>query len=344
MKRAPLRALALLACLFVLGLDAGPAPLIRAEAWTQATPHLAHDLTTAPGECYAPPADPAARQSAEIGRALFRSPALIGGPAARMGLSCEACHDNGRANAHFYLDALTDTPGAADVTSSWSSRLRGDGVMNPRPIPDLVDVGARPTHGAGHIASLDAFVHSVIVEEFQGAEPSPQAMASLLTYLRALHSDACTSQAETPITLASQADDVRRALDVVISTDVSTRPAVLLAARALIGRIAERLPAPEFTVERADLAALSRELANGPASPRWRARFDALIARITPRGAQTYYNEQTLQAALAARRDVVPPQSPRQDGRAVIRRWSRDVVPAASFFLCAGAADPCGRL
>jgi len=298
LKCAPFRLLALLACLFVLALDAGPTPLIHAQAWTQATPHLAHDLTAAPGECYAPPTEPAQRQSAEIGRALFRSPALIGGPAARLGMSCEACHTNGRANAHFYLDALTDTPGAADVTSSWSSRIRGDGVMNPRPIPDLVDVGDKPTHGANRVASLETFVHSVVVEEFQGDEPSPQAFAGLIAYLRALKSSACPSPDQTPVTLSAQAEDVRRALDAAANADAATRPALLLAARAMMGRIAERLPENSFSAERGELAALSRQLATAPPNLEWRPRFDALIARIAPREAQTYYDEQTLEAAL----------------------------------------------
>ena len=126
-------------------------------------------------------------------------------------------------------------------------------------------------------------------------------MAGLLAYLRALQSSACPTQTEMPITLATQADDVRRAGVAAAEADAATRPAVLLAARALIGRIAERLPAGAFAAERRDLAGLSRDLADAPPDARWRARFDAVIAAIAPRAAQTYDNAPTLQAALATR-------------------------------------------
>jgi hypothetical protein len=289
-------------------LDAAPL-VLRAQAWTLDGPQHAHALTSARAECYTPPADSGARAKAELGRALFRSPALLGGPAARMGLSCNACHVNGRDNAAFYLPELTDRPGAADVTSEWSSKVRGDFTMNPRRIPDLVDARGRGVFGEGHVLSLEGFVSGVIGDEFQGQTPPREAFEDLIAYLDALRSDACPTPTNAALTLAAAADDVRRAVDAAQRAEPDTRALGLLAAQDAIGRLVERLPSAAFRRDRNRLAALSRRLgalrsarpgALAAAAPRWRSRFDAEIAALAPREAETYFNETTLAAALAA--------------------------------------------
>jgi hypothetical protein len=282
---------------------AQPSPvLLREQAWTAAGNLSA--LLERPGECLA-----VRTPETEIGRALFRSPALFGGPAARLGLSCESCHTSGRANTHFFLPELTDRAGAADVTSEWASRVRGDGVHNPRDIPDLVDVSRRARLGRDGDASLDHFVAGVIEEEFQG-EPLPgEAFGALTAYLRALSAGACANV--HTFTLAHATDDVRRALSAAeAAQDSGTKRLLLLATQDSIGRIVERLPAESFTPEQTRLASLARELGSwrsatdlnatlSTAAPGWAARFDAVVARIAPREAQTYFNESTLAAALA---------------------------------------------
>jgi hypothetical protein len=282
---------------------AADAPLLlREQAWT-ARGDAARDMTLAPGECLM-----ARTPGTEIGRALFRSPALLGGPAARAGLSCHACHANGRVNGRFLLPELTDRPGAADVTSEWSSQVRGDGVMNPVDIPDLVGVRQRAAFGQGRNLSLEHFVRSVIVEEFQGEPPPAQAFDGLIAYLRSLDAKACPTD-PTPVTLASAAADVRRALAAAESADAATARLVLLAAQDAVGRIVERLPAREFTRERRRFEALSRELgalrgaedvraALATASPGWLARFDAATARAARAEQRTYFHEATLRAAM----------------------------------------------
>jgi hypothetical protein len=131
------------AALLVLAAAPATPQLLREQSWTAPGETLAHNMIATPAECIA-----TRTRETEIGRALFRSPTLLGGPAARLGLSCNACHNNGRANARFMLPELTDRMGAADVTSEWASHVRGDGVMNPVNIPDLAGVGARTTrHG-----------------------------------------------------------------------------------------------------------------------------------------------------------------------------------------------------
>ena len=118
-----------------------------------------------------------AAQASEIGRALFRSPDLAGRAGGAGGLSCNACHSNGRVNARFLLPELTDRAGAADVTSEWSSKTRGDGVANP--VRYSGSRGRRRSATASDTRAtlrLEHFVHGVIVEEFQGEAPPAQAL------------------------------------------------------------------------------------------------------------------------------------------------------------------------
>lgn len=305
-----LLALFVAACATTTTQSAAP-PVLREQIWTEHTATLAHDLTHGPSECLALTRDPMARNAIEIGRALFRSPALLGGPAARTGLSCNACHTNGRVNAHFLLPELTNRPGQADTTSEWASKVRGDGVMNPRPIPDLAGVGEKATHGHVNDPSLDHFTRSVMTEEFQGPEPTPQAFAGVITYLRALDTHAC-SPAETPETLASAANDVRRAFAGAQNADAPTARLVLYATQDAVGRVVERLPANDFAPERRELENLSRELgalrdANAQVLPAlhamalgWSARFDAVIASIAPRESRTYFNEVQVRRLIAS--------------------------------------------
>jgi hypothetical protein len=290
-----------LAALVFTGAAAPSEILLREQAWTPAGETLARDMIVAPGECLA-----ARTAETEIGRALFRSPALLGGPAARAGLSCNACHSNGRTNARFSLPELTNVPGHADVSSEWSSKVRGDGVMNPVAIPDLAGVGSRETFGHLRDPSLDHFTHSVVVEEFQGAEPPSQAMAGVIAYLRALDTQSCS--AEHRLTLQSAADDVRRVVAAAETADAETARLLLLAAQDAIGRIAERLPPRRFGADRGRFERLSRELGRmrrdnvhelmANALPGWCVRFDAAVARVARRERQTYFDEATLRAAL----------------------------------------------
>jgi hypothetical protein len=292
------------AALVLTGAAAPGALLLREQAWTAPGQTLAYDLTHAPGECLAATRAP----ETEIGRALFRSPGLIGGPASRAGLSCNACHSNGRVNARFLLPELTDRAGFADVTSEWASHVRGDGVTNPLPIPDLAAV--RHGLGFGHLRepSMERFVHSVIVDEFQGQPPPAQAFDGMIAYLVALRSDPCV-EGMIRLTLHDAADDVRRAVAAAETSDAATAKLLLLAGQDAIGRIAERLPARAFSRDRSRFETLARELAAmrnaedvsaamATAVPGWRARFDAAVTRTARREARTYFNEATLRRAL----------------------------------------------
>lgn len=282
-------------------------PLVRAQGWTETTPAGRRSLWEVPRACSG-----AVDDDVEAGRVLFRSPVLFGGPAARVGLSCEACHTNGRTNISFLLPELTDKPGFADVTSEWASKVRGDGVFNPVPIPSLVGAASRPAFGARKIPTLRAFVHGVIVEEFQGPEPPEAALDAVVAYVSSLDPAACKPGGER-VTLSMAAGDVRHAIHAASAMNTRgegrTASLLLYAAQDALARVVERLPEARFPQERRTLGLLATELgamrvAGAPitteVSRGWQVRFDSVIARLARRERQTYFNPRLLDRALTS--------------------------------------------
>ncbi|NJS15549.1 MAG: hypothetical protein HC788_14335, partial [Sphingopyxis sp.] len=121
---------------------------------------------------------------AQAGEALFNSPSLLGGQAAKGGLSCASCHVNGRGNRHFVMTGVSDAPGTADVTNSFFSPARGNGRFDPVVIPDLALPGKVARDPAA--AALEPFIRTLIVEEFSGSEPTPAMLGALAAYVRAV--------------------------------------------------------------------------------------------------------------------------------------------------------------
>ena len=141
-RRWPTRALALVvASLGTLAAaraaDVALSPPLRAMRWIAPATNAAVALTRAPHECVREPKTPNEALLVEVGRATFRTPVVLGGQAARAGLSCDSCHRNGRGNPDFRFPGVSGAPGTADVTSSLFSSHRGNGVDDPKPIPDL---------------------------------------------------------------------------------------------------------------------------------------------------------------------------------------------------------------
>jgi len=152
---------------------------------------LAADLTHQPAECRSPSHDAALRRSEDIGRIAFRAPLLLGGQAARAGLSCAACHRNGRTNAHFHFPGLSADAGTADVTASLMSSHRGDGIFNPKAIPDLAGDPAKLKVSRDPAKDdLKKFIHGLVTQEFDGPEPPPAVLDCLAAYVRSLSGQA----------------------------------------------------------------------------------------------------------------------------------------------------------
>lgn len=119
-----------------------------------------------------------------VGQVLFNTPSILGGQAARAGITCASCHSNGRLNSHFQFPGVSGEPGTADVTHSFFSSKRGDGIFNPVPIPDLTKPG-NISHDP-ETKELERFVRNLIVEEFDGVEPSGAVLKALSTYVRSI--------------------------------------------------------------------------------------------------------------------------------------------------------------
>lgn len=254
MGRRRRRQAALVASLtFAAGLAlAADAPPLQAMRWAPADADVVALFSSTPTECLRMPRDAAQARSVEIGRAAFRTPLLLGGQAARAGLACESCHQGGRGNPTFQFPGASGAPGTADVTLSLFSSHRGNGMHDPRPIPDLSGPRAALKQPP---AKLPGFVRGLIVEEFDGAEPTQAALQGLVAYVAALDPAACPAQAREPVTAALLLSDARRAVRAASAADPATAVLMLGAARSRLRLIDERfvgLAGPRARLAKAD--------------------------------------------------------------------------------------------
>ncbi len=272
--------------LSLAGAADAPALPLREARWL-APGALFTGLTRQPAECLAMPADPAERRRVAVGRIAFGAPLLLGGQAARAGLSCASCHRNGRGNRDFLFPGLSGAAGTADVTSSLMSKKRGDGTINPRPIPDLAGppakrIVSRDPQGR----ALERFIHGLVVEEFDGPEPAPAVLDGLAAYVRAIRPEACRGTS-APISLAARLDEAERAVRLARDSDPATRRLLLAAARSALGAVDERFRLPGLEAGRSLLRQADGELrairagSNGEEAwlRRWHDRKRRLLAQ-----------------------------------------------------------------
>ena len=195
-----------------------------------------------------------------LGRLAFRSPFLLGGQAARRGLTCQACHSQGQTNSHFFVVGLSDAPGTADVTSFHFSDELGDEIFNPVPIPSLSDE-IESVSFSGETDDLDKFVRRLITKEFTGPEPVPDVEAALLSYIRALDDRFCETGTIADAELwqfnIRVIDESFAALQSEVQSE-DARNFMMAALRIEIGRLHDRLPYhPKL---RASLVSMSQKL------------------------------------------------------------------------------------
>jgi hypothetical protein len=289
-----------------LGAASGTTLPFRAARWTVPDPlALQSVFAVRNAECVA--ASSVDRRSLDVGYVAFRTPLLLGGQAARAGLSCNSCHREGRGNPQFLFVGISGEPGTADVTSSLVSRKRGDGTHNPVPIPDLATPPFKISRSDP--GKLEGFIRGLIVEEFDGAEPGSTVLAGLAGYIRALNGPRCEGSAPEPVSLARDVADYLRSMealkDALANRDVPTAILMLHGARTALGVIDERFAVAGGAEARAVLAREDRRLARLLAKIRSNGlgvvQPDVkLLNRLASKAEQSLYNPVHLSAAIGA--------------------------------------------
>jgi mono/diheme cytochrome c family protein len=285
---------------------AASTPLFETLRWTAPEARL-EAVSSQPSACLAYSAG--SKSSVQMGQALFNTPTLLGGQAAKAGVSCASCHVNGRDNPHFMLAGVSDKPGTADVTNSFFAAARSNGKFDPVPIPDLAMPG-KVSHERGSQA-LERFIRNLVVEEFSGAEPSETMLKALAAYVRAI--EPCKQNDKEPMQ--------RHVDDQLIMIDAAYNVAILLAVRDdreqelrlliagmrhKLGLIAERYAGKDFTQERQSLLSSSRKLqaiAQQSVSTRalsaWKKDFDKRLSmQLRRKQEKSLYDPKLLAAAL----------------------------------------------
>jgi hypothetical protein len=274
-------------------------------------------LTERPVECLGAPKSVDEAYLVEVGRAAFRTPLILGGAAARGGVECETCHRNGRSNPDFDLPGLSGAPGTADVRSFLFSPKRGDHMGKPRPIPDLGGPkSALKVSQAPGSPDLERFIHGLVTEEFDGAEPPPAVLAGLAAYVRALMPTACPAGGSVPVSVQADTDNARRAvrtgLAALAKGDPATAMVMIGAARSVLGDVAERYAVPgleidieSLSVADLGLAAAVSDIRRGDPSARlsletWLARSDVWSKALQADERRSYYDRAILAQAIGS--------------------------------------------
>jgi hypothetical protein len=295
----------------------GDAP-IRGMLWIAKGADPVHALGSVPTECLKAVADPALAASIEVGRAAFRTPVLLGGQAARAGINCETCHRAGRSNPDFLFPGISGAPGTADVTNSLFSTHRGNGIDDPKPIPNLSGPKAKlKVNQAPAEKKLEPFIHGLITEEFDGPEPTPAVLQGLADYVRALDPSACPAKPRQTLGVGLLMADARRAMRAAEHEaalgDAATAVVMVASARSRLGLIDERYAAPDLARSRAALRAADQRLneaqnalrAHRPDAPRllaaWMADSGALEAQLDAGQKESLFNPTLLTQAVKRR-------------------------------------------
>jgi hypothetical protein len=277
---------------------------IREARWVVADARF-DALSREPAECLVRPRSEAARRSVSIGRIAFRAPLLLGGQAARAGLSCASCHRNGRGNPAFAFPGLSGAPGTADVTSSLMSSHRGDRLDNPKPIPDLAGPPERlkiPRDRSS--GALETFIRGLVVEEFDGPEPDPAVLRGLADYVRALQPRACRGGGGR-IALRERLEGVETAVRLAASMrQEETARFLLAAARSALGAVDERFRLPGLEPDRRLLLQADAELravrpGSGDAAA-WLRAWPERRRRLLRDEQRSLFSPEKLRSSLAA--------------------------------------------
>lgn len=263
---------------------------VAALDWLDLAADPVEHLTTQPATCLSEPNDPAVQR----GALLFASPVLLGGQAAKAGLSCAACHRNGRGNPNFVFTGISGPPGSADVTHGLFSSVRADRIFNPVVIPDLATEAGHVKVNRQHVGELEAFLTAQIIEEFSGTAPEPQAIADLAAYIRALDDRTCSGGANELQSWRTEFNHLRAGL----TSQGSMSDTYIGAMRAALGRLHNRFPGDNSAQLRADLIRFSRALAADTDISVLQEKLQTLATDLDAAADQSLYNPNILESAL----------------------------------------------
>jgi len=244
---------------------------------------MAELLTSEPPACQAPEGTPSARR----GALMFSSPFLLGGQAAKAGLSCSSCHVNGRGNPGFFFAGISGAPGTADVTHGLFGPRRDDAIFNPVAIPDLAQLEGRKLDRRDTGRVLD-FLRSQIADEFEGTPPSNSMLHDLAAYLQSLDASACPDPGRSPLRAEDDLQDAIDSYRASIDPGLPAQPdraGYALAARHALGRLHARYPARQDRGLRLAIESVSRRIGEGAAKAPVLRDLEAL--RLPLRTAET---------------------------------------------------------
>lgn len=282
---------------------ASPSDVLQSLWWT-APGHEMVAATKQPSACLS-----YSETDAKIvyaGQALFNTPALLGGQAAKANISCASCHANGRDNPHFFVQGLSKEPGTADVTSAFFSLARANAVADAAHIPDLAQPGK--ISRADNDPALERFIRTLIVEEFSGKEPSATILSALAHYVRSIR--ICEGSGLQSRSVRDQIALIDAAFEgLQRPSDAATTQLLIRTVRHQLGLINERYPGARFAAQRQALLNSSRHLETlGEESDialrvvalaAWRHDFKAdFVPGLIAAERHSLYNERVFSAAL----------------------------------------------
>lgn len=233
---------------------ASPSDVLQSLWWT-APGHEMLAATKQPSACLSYSETDA--KMVYAGQALFNTPALLGGQAAKANISCASCHANGRDNPHFFVQGLSKEPGTADVTSAFFSLARANAVADAAHIPDLAQPGK--ISRADNDPALERFIRTLIVEEFSGKEPNATTLSALAHYVRSIRN--CEGGGLQSRSVRDQIALIDAAFEgLQRPSDAATTQLLIRTVRHQLGLINERYPGARFAAQRQALLNSSRHL------------------------------------------------------------------------------------
>ena len=270
---------------------AGPnVPDMKALEWIGSATDPVEHLLQQPAACTGPLQSDAVRR----GDLLFNSPLLLGGQAAKAGLSCASCHRNGRGNPDFVFRGISGAAGTADVTNGLFSKKRADGVFNPVPIPDLATADGHVQVDRRRPGELEAFLTAQIIEEFSGQPPNSNVVSDLAAYIREIDGKNCPAAAREPQRWDTEIERLDTGLLALKTVDEENALPYRNASRAALRRLHERLPEANHVKLRDTLEAISRDIgAEGPVNIN-DARLNALVHGMRGAAPYSFYDPKVL--------------------------------------------------